>query len=275
EPAPDETPAADAGQGSKLLVAAGVVTVVGALVLVTSMFPPFLGTSPLREHSPNTWQNGIEAVAAALAGICLLAPPSRRLIGPGFLFGAIATAPSGAVYDIIVGHAFPPAGPGLWLNVAACAILTVADVLAWRALAHHGAVRLGRRMPAGVLPWLVAFAGCAGAVLLVAQVLNQDAIAGTTYKAAGTDLFALYCTATMALVIPVVAVLASPRTFGVALLAGWITTAIAEAEFYSGLTSSVFALTLLVLLVLTVAYARTSRPRTPVATDVAGATPRA
>ena len=264
EPAPDETPAADADRGSKLLAGAGVVAIVGALGLVMSMFPPFLGTSPLHDHSPNAWQNGIEALAAALAGICLLAPPSRRLIGPGFLFGAVATAPSGAVYDVIVGHAFPPAGPGLWLNVVACAILTVAGVLAWRALARLGAVR--RRAPTGVLTWLVILAGCAGAVLLVAQVLNQDAIAGTTAKAVGTDMFALFWTATMALVIPVVAVIASSRTFGVALLAGWLTTAISEAVFYSSLTSSVFALTLLVLLALTVAYARTSRPPAPVVT---------
>jgi Caspase domain len=267
-PAPDEPRSPAADQGSKLLVAAGIVAIAGAVVLVVSLFSPFVGPDALSAHAANTWQNGIEAVAAAVAGCCLLTPSSRQLIGPGILLGAIATAPSGGVYDLIVGVAYPPIGPGLWINVVACVILTVAGGLAWRALARHGAVHIGRRVPSGVLPWLVILVGCAGAVVLVGQVLNQDTIAGTGFKVGGTDLFALYWTATMALLVPAVAVVASPRTFGVALLGGWLTTAIAEGVFYASPAHSVFALTLLVLLALTIALAATARrPLAPVATD--------
>ncbi len=274
EPAAEEPRAPAAGHGSKLLVAAGVLAIAAAVVLVLSVFPDFVSYTPLAARAANTWQNAIEAAAAAAAGCFLLMHPTRRLVGPAFLFGAAATAPSGAVYDLIVGRAYPPIGPGVWLNVTGCVLATIAGALAWRGLARQGTVHIGRRMPHGVLPWLVVLAGAAGAVLLVRQVLKQDTIAGTHSKAGTTDLFALYWTAAMALLAPAVAVLASPRIFGLALIGGWLTTAIAEALFYTSLPSSVFALTLLVLLALTVAYAYAPR-RPPVATDAAGATPPA
>jgi hypothetical protein len=226
----------------------------------------------LSAKSANTWQNGLEAVAAAAAGFCLLARPSRQLIGPGVLFGAIATAPSGGVYDLIVGRVvgrvFPPIGPGLWLNVVACVILTIAGGMVWRALARQRVLHAGRRIPAGVLPWLIVLVGCTSAVLLVGQVLNQDVVAGTGFKVGDTDLFALYWTATMALLLPAVAVITSPRKFSVALLAGWFTTGIAEGVFYASATSSLFVLSLLALLGLTVAYAGTAqRPQAAAVTD--------
>ena len=233
-------------------------------MLFLSIFPQFVAGYPLTARSANTWQNVIEAVAAAVAGFCLLAPRTRGLIGPGLLFGAVATAPSGAIYGLIVGRAFPPIGPGLWLNVVGCVILTVAAGMVLRALVRQRVVLAGRRIPAGVIPWLVLLVGCAGAVLLVVEVLNRDVIAGTTAKVASTDLFALYWTATMALLLPAVAVITSPRTFSVALLGGWLATGIAEDVFYTGAASSVFALTLLALLALTIAIAATA-PRSSAA----------
>jgi hypothetical protein len=99
-------------------------------------------------------------------------------------------------------------------------------------------------------------------------VLNQDTLAGTGFPVAGTDMFALYWTAAMALVLPTVAVTVTPRAFGVALLSGWLTTGIAEGVFYIRPTSSFFILSLLVLLTLTIAYAVT-QPHRPsaVSTD--------
>jgi hypothetical protein len=266
--APQGSSSASPDRGSGLLVAAGIVAIVGAVMLFLSMFPPFLAGSPLADHSANTWQTVIEAVAAAVAGSCLLAPRTRELIGPGLLFGAIATAPSGAIYDLIVGRAFPPIGPGLWLNVVGCVILTVAAGMVLRALARQRLVIVGRRIPAGVIPWLVVLVGCAGAVLLVVEVLNRDILAGTGDKVAGTDLFALYWTATMALLLPAVAVITSPGRFSVALLRGWLATGIAEDVFYTGADSSVFALTLFALLALTIAFAVTARrPQAVAVTD--------
>ena len=233
-------------------------------MLFLSIFPQFVAGYPLTAKSANTWQNVIEAVAAAVAGFCLLAPRTRGLIGPGLLFGAVATAPSGAIYALIVGRAFPPIGPGLWLNVVGCVILTVAAGMVLRALVRQRVVLAGRRIPAGVIPWLVLLVACAGAVLLVVEVLNRDIVAGTGAKVASTDLFALYWTATMALLLPAVAVITSPRTFSVALLGGWLATGIAEDVFYTGAASSVFALTLLALLALTIAIAATA-PRSSAA----------
>jgi hypothetical protein len=227
------------------------------------VFPPFLGGSPLSVKSANTWQNVLEAVAAGVAGCGLLVNRTRNLIGPGFLFGAIATAPSGGVYDVLVGHHYESAGigPGLPINFVACIILTAAGGMVWRAVAKQRLVHLERR--AGILPWLVVFVGLASAVLLISQVLNQDAIAGTGIAVIGTDLFALYWTAVMALVLPTVAVFVAPPTFGVALLAGWLTTGIAEALFYASAPKSYFLLTLIAMLAVTIAYAVTALRQQP------------
>ena len=260
----------DAGRqpGDGLLVAAGIIAVVGAIILFISIFPAFLGGYALTARSANTWQNVIEAAAAAVAGIALVAQPTRNVIAPGFLFGAIATAPSGGVYDLLVGNHYADSGigPGLPINLAACAILTLAGGLAWRAVAKQRLVQAGRR--SGILPWLVVLVGLASAVLLVSQVLSQDTIAGTNYPVIGSDLFALYWTAVMALVLPTVAVFVTPPAFGVALLAGWLTTGIAEGLFYASLPRSYFLLTLLAMLAVTIAYAATAlRPQQAVDAD--------
>jgi caspase domain-containing protein len=253
-----------------LLIAAGLVAIVGAVVLLISVFPTFLYGSPLSASFANTWQNVLEAVAAGVAGCFLLVHRTRSVIGPGFLFGAIATAPSGGVYDVLVGKHYDSLsvsiGPGLPINFVACIILTVAGGMVWRTVAKRRLVHVGRR--AGILPWLVVFVGLASAVLLVGQVLNQDAIAGTGNSAMPTDLFALYWTAVMALVLPTVAVFVAPPTFGVALLAGWLMTGIAEALFYASAPKSYFLLTLIAMLAVTIAYAATAlRKQSEVGTD--------
>jgi Caspase domain len=255
-------------RGDGLLIAAGLVAIAGAIVLLISVFPPFLDGSPLFARFANTWQNVLEAVAAGVAGCFLLVHRTRNLIGPGFLFGAIATAPSGGVYDVLVGKHYESLGigPGLPINLVACTILTVAGGMAWRAVAKQRLVHVERR--AGILPWLVVFAGLASAVLLVGQVLNQDAIAGTQTSVIGTDLLALYWTGVMALLLPTVAVFVAPPAFGVALLAGWLTTGIAEALFYASAPRSYFLLTLIALLAVTSAYAATAlRKQSEVRTD--------
>jgi hypothetical protein len=254
--------------GDGLLIAAGFVAIVGAVVLFISVFLPFLGGSPLSVKSANTWQNVLEAVAAGVAGCFLLLHRTRNLIGPGFLFGAIATAPSGAVYDVLVGKHYESAGigPGLPINFAGCLVLTAAGGMVWYAVTKQRLVRAERR--AGILPWLVVFVGLASAVLLVSQVLNQEAIAGTGTAVIGSDLFALYWTAVMALVLPTVAVFVTPSAFGVALLAGWLTTGIAEALFYASAPKSYFLLTLIAMLAVTIAYAVTAlRQQTEVDTE--------
>jgi hypothetical protein len=72
----------------------------------------------------------------------------------------------------------------------------------------------------------------------------------------------------MALVLPTVAVFVAPPTFGVALLAGWLTTGIAEALFYASAPKSYFLLTLIALLAVTIAYTATAlRKQSEVGTD--------
>jgi hypothetical protein len=162
---------------------------------------------------------------------------------------------------------------GLWVELAAHVVLVLAGCLAGRALTRAAEVRLVRRAPQGDLPWLVALLGVIGAVALCFQTLIM------VQSSNGLNMFgevvierwrvapSIWATF-LALVVPWCAALAAPRRFGVALLGGWIGggaaffvyyfSVLARLEFGS-IPVSIFGLTLLVLLVVTVLFARTAR----------------
>lgn len=64
------------------------------------------------------------------AGICLLVPRTR--FGPGFLLGAVATAPTGHMYVFYL-LATPNdngvAGAGLWFDLTAVTLLVIAAIV--------------------------------------------------------------------------------------------------------------------------------------------------
>jgi hypothetical protein len=246
---------------SRLLVAGGLA-VVGAVLTIVALFPTFTGQVRLISLSANTSETIIRASVALVAGICIFVPRTRRLIGPGLLLGGVATAPSWAMYDLIVAHAYPPAATGMWLHLLGMAVWLLACCLVLLSLAQAREVRLKRQLPQGVIAWLVALVGVAGAVALFLQVEGGHAILGRGGQGfvPSQDLAPLIWAAAMALAIPAAAALALPRQFGIALLAGWICDGAAMVAFYTGFPGGVFGFTLLALAILIIPFAGVAQP---------------
>jgi hypothetical protein len=248
-----------------LLLAAGGLAVVGAVLTIVALFPTFAGQGGdifrLIDVSANTTEVIIRASVALGAGVCIFVPRTRRLIGPALLLGGVATAPTWVVYDLIVRHFYPPMGLGMWLHLVGMAVWVLACCLALLSLARAGDVRLAFRLPEGAIAWLVTLLGVAGAVALFLQVEGAHAIPGRNAGfVPSQDLAPLIWAAAMALVIPAAAAAALPRQFGVALLAGWIVDGASVVAFYLGFPGGVFGFTLLALAVLIIPFAQVAQP---------------
>ncbi len=231
------------------------------------LFATFDGAAfALNDNSANFRQGLITGLTAIVAAVLIAVPRTRRLIGPGLLIGAATEGINSAIYDFLVAPGHLPVGPGFWLNAAAGLVLTVAAVLAAVALARSGTVTAGPRVPAGPIPRLIAVFGLISAVVLIAQVLREAMIPGTSAAVTGRDMFPLIWSAVMTLAVPLAAVIVRPLAFGIALLAGGLANDVANTMFYTTPHNSAFAIPVAVLLVLTVALAATGRRRdTPAA----------
>jgi hypothetical protein len=266
--APAQEPAvehggASAASGDGGLLVAGGLAIVAALLAVAALFPIYWADFRLGDLPADTWNILILAALVIGAGISILDPRTRRLVGPGLLLGAAADLPSGLVFKFTVDPSnYGTVGPGYWLLFWGQVIGTVAACLAGVSLARAGAVRLAPRLPRGALPWIVALAGAVGAAALLSQAAGQPFLPGRNLEFnPGEDLAPLVWSSTMALVVPVCAALAVPRRFGAALLAGWTWCALAILAYSTGfqtftMPTLVFGLTVLTLAAVIVPFAR-------------------
>lgn len=62
------------------------------MLWLLTLFPAYVNTFRIVTEARVTWSTVINATATAVAGILLLAPGTRRLVGPGFLLGCGALA---------------------------------------------------------------------------------------------------------------------------------------------------------------------------------------
>jgi hypothetical protein len=198
-------------------------------------------------------------------------PAVGRLVGPGFLLGAVATGPTAPIYDLILvkGDRYGSPGPGIWLDLSGGILMLAAAIVAVVVLVRHHEVRVAR--PGwDPLAYLVMLVGLAGAVALLAQVRGDQVIAGRnqTYVA-NEDLPPMIWVVLVAVLIPVVAATVVPRRFGAALVVGWVCCAANVVAFTVGFRSSVFGYTLVALLVVTVLLGVRDVRITGTATDVA------
>ena len=253
--------AASQAKNDRLLLIAGGLAILGALLTCVGLFPAFVPGVSLISSPTNAWQNFFGAGLDVGAGICLFAPRTRRLIGPGILLSSAAIAAVGPVYDIIVANAYGPAGVGLKLHVVAGVILVVAACLAGLSLARLGEVRVVRMLPEGALPWVVALLGVAGAAALFFQVLGEQDFPGMGRAfILGQDLAPLILTTLLALLVPAAAAVTLPRRFGVALLGAWIAVGVTVVIFYAGSRGNLFGVTLLALVAVIIPFARAAPP---------------
>jgi hypothetical protein len=247
------------------ILVAGGLAIIGAVLAFLAMFPAYLGGTALTSLPANVLSVAIEVAVAFIGGLCVFVPAVGRLVGPGFLLGAVAAGPTAPIYDIILlkGDRYGSPGPGIWLDLSGGLFMLAAAVVAVVTLARRHEVRLVRPGwdPPPYLAMLVMLVGAAGAIALLAQIRGDQVIAGRnqTYVA-DEDLPPLIWIALVAVLIPVVAATVAPRRFGVALLAGWICCAANVVAFTVGFGSSVFGYTLVALLVVTVLLGVRDRP---------------
>jgi hypothetical protein len=246
---------ARASRANVRLLLAGVLTIGGAALTVGSIFPYFAAYNAISDSSTDTTNSLLAAALAFVAGACLLVPRTRTLVGPGLALAIAAVAPVGLLYDMTVGRAYPPVGPGLWLDVASNVALILAGCLIILTLRQTRSVRLAWP-PSGPVPWLIAILGAVAAAALFVQVVNDTTLPGRgqAYRA-DQDLAPLIAAAAITLLVPAIAAIAHPRLFGVALLAGSIAAGASGVVYYTGF-ASLFALSLLGLLTLVAPLAR-------------------
>jgi hypothetical protein len=228
-PQPDPAPPQVSRDGDLLRIAGGLM-IAGAVVRFVGLFLPYLPTDGqnflLVHGSWSRWYGLVITAITLTAGICMLMPRTRRLIGPGLLLGAVPVATWGLVFLVSDGRAQSEFGIGFWLQIAAELIQVIAAGLAVAELVHAAEVRFVRRLPRGVVPWVVAILGGAGAATLV---LTEEILRGV-----GIHLWvaSVIWAAVLAVVVPVVAVAVAPRRFGASLLIGWIGSAAAFFVYY-------------------------------------------
>jgi hypothetical protein len=235
---------------------AGGLAIIGAVLAFLAMFPDYVGGARLTSVPANVLSVVLESSVGFAGGVFVLVPATRRLIGPGFLLGAAATAPTAPIYDVILlkngNYGIP--GPGIFLDLTGGLVMIAAAVVAAVTLVRRRRVRL-TRPGLDPLPYLAMLIGVASAVTLLVQVRGDQVIAGRNQTfVSGEDLPPLIWTAIVALLIPVVAAIVTPRRFSVALLAGWIGCGTNVVAFTVGFRSSLFGYTLIALLVVTVLF---------------------
>jgi hypothetical protein len=251
---------------------AGQLALLGAVLVVVGLFPGYQWGDPIAVAQPGVlWYVLTIAAVALSAGVCLLLPHTRWLVGPGLLLGIAAAATWGLMAlatEPLVDDGFES---GLGLELAACAVLLLGACLAGLALVRAGEIHLVARRPGGAFPWIVAVLGAASAALLalLAQWIWED----NSYW----PVVPYILTAVVALVVSAWAAAAVPRRFGAFLLAGWAGGGLAISLFRAAsldhlrrnegsdvghelLLVVLFGLVMLALLVVAALVARAERP---------------
>jgi hypothetical protein len=211
--------------GGGVLRLAGELAVLSAALLVAGLLPDYRGSDSVLEEATYDssakrymWQTLTMVPLLLVAGVCVFAPRTRRLIGPGLLLGAVAASSMGLAYVIRDPTGGPPEA-GYWLELSAQLALVLAACLVVIALVDDPGVRI-TRAPRGAIAWWVLVLGGAGALTLVFHTLLVfHNVADDRHQ----TLYVNIAATVMALVVPTCAALAVPRRFGVFLLAGWIT----------------------------------------------------
>jgi len=162
------------------------------------------------------WPVILGAVVDLVAAACLLAPGTRRLIGPGILLGNVAVSAGGLALQISTLLTEQGVGGGFWIALFSGLCEVSAACVAGVAVARTPEIRLPHWPARTVLAWVIILIGAAAAVAILsyAQVLSQ--------AGAGHFRTLLTWTAVMAILVPLIATAAVPARFATAVLGGWL-----------------------------------------------------
>jgi hypothetical protein len=270
---PGGAAAASGWIASPLLLVTGVLTLIEAALLVASVYPVYAASYHLLSYPVNVASLFINAAVLLAAGICLLIRPTSRLVGTGLLIGGTVTTPTDLQGTLAaLGRDDVVAGPGAKLIIVACILGLVTIVLAVLSLWRGRDIRFARPALAAVrgqaAAWVVAALGVAGAAAFAIQVAPEHYLPGDKvhYISGGITVPIVWITL-LALALPALAVAARPRSFGVALAAGWVGIGLSEVVFDIGLPTSVTGYTLVAMAIALIPLARTAPPDRRAASD--------
>ncbi|WP_328475062.1 caspase family protein [Actinoplanes sp. NBC_00393] len=218
----------------RLAVAAGALAILAGLLIaagpITREFTSgVLVSGPSADHP---WYAAGIAVAAVAAGLGLLRRATRPLVGPGLLLGVAAASCWGLAFftgelirDALLGD--PWREPRL--ELLGHLLLIAAAVLAGLHLHRDRTVRLRLTVPrdraARAVLLVCALATVGGALALGVQLYELVQLR-ETYPGLGdlaTHTWPYAIAVVLALLVPLMAALAAPARFALALLTGWIT----------------------------------------------------
>jgi hypothetical protein len=215
--------------GDRGLQWAGWVAVGCAVLLVLGLFMGFQWDEPLADIQLSEALYVVIVAAVVLgAGVCLLVPRTRWLVGSGLLLGVAAASTKGLVTLVTYAAEFGGGlGNGYRVELVAHLLLVVAACLALVVLARSGRYRLVIGVPRHGRSRLVVLLGAAGSLALLLHVLRLSEIGPKAYWIVPSVWLTV-----VALVVPAVAAVATPRRFGAFLLAGWVGGAAALVVAY-------------------------------------------
>ncbi|UMP00678.1 caspase family protein [Amycolatopsis sp. EV170708-02-1] len=200
EPVPEPVPAAArSSKAEPFAVAASLLAFAAAVYLVPISFA--LSHSMEDFFEDGGWTVVPLVLFATAAGIAMLLPDTRRMVGPGTLCGL-------ALLSAI------PAGPALLVLTSGC--LLAGAVCALIAVRRDRSFRLGLGKPRDgfAIAALVAGAGCAAGLV-------AEAIELTGYSSSRADEAAIHVVVSVVLLVgTLLGVLLRPAAFGVAFLGG-------------------------------------------------------
>jgi hypothetical protein len=215
--------------GDRGLQWAGWVAVGCAVLLVLGLFMGFQWDEPLADIQLSEALYVVIVAAVVLgAGVCLLVPRTRWLVGAGLLLGVAAASTKGLVTLVTYAAEFGGGlGNGYRVELVAHLLLVVAACLALVVLVRSGRYRLVIGVPRHGRSRLVVLLGAAGSLALLLHVLRLSEIGPKAYWIVPSVWLTV-----VALVVPAVAAVATPRRFGAFLLAGWVGGAAALVVAY-------------------------------------------
>ena len=205
--------------GDRALQWAGWVAVGCAVLLVLGLSMGFQWDELLADVLPSEALYVVIVAAVVLgAGVCLLVPGTRWLAGAGLLLGVAAASTKGLVTLVTYAAEYGGGlGDGYQVELVAHLLLVVAACLVVVALVRSGRYRLEIGVLRHGRSRLVVLLGAAGSLALLLHVLRLSEIGPKAYWIAPSVWLTV-----VALVVPAVAAVATPRRFGAFLLAGWV-----------------------------------------------------
>jgi hypothetical protein len=224
-------------------------------------------TDNLAHYPEVLWYVLLLAAVAGVSGAIAYLPHTRGVTATGILIGCAAASTHGLVSTINFMLAKSSLGvfeAGQWLYLAGHIALTVAGILAIRTLRGAARVEAVFRQRPALTPYLITALGMVNAVALFSLWLR---VHRTDTEA---SRFPYLWTAAIALLMCSYAAAASPRRLGAGLLAGWVAGGAAlcvsfvvtpNLHYDSNNTVgiSLFALSLLALLIAAVPLFRAKR----------------